>query len=434
MKIDRPDDLADIADLGLTLAEGKLLLAGLQQEIVAAQARSHAVRRPDCRICAGVCHVKDYRDHAVATLFGQVTVRLPRFRCAGCGGIEAGIEWPSHCRSTPELDQLQAHLSALMPYRVAADFLEQMFPVDAGKDPETLRRRTWKIGEVLRNDAAARPETTAPAIVVTLDSTFIRSCEDGERHLEVRVGNVETESGGRQVFGAVAKADTDIKVLIRRSLDAVGRTEDTALTAFTDGCSGLRRILADAGVTGTPMLDWFHIAMRLQHLKQIANGLSADDPARAAAKAVIVEEVERLHWRLWNGKAKDAQISIDRIRAVMHHFQGEQGQRKSIAPSRKLWTALHALDGYLTGQSDWLVNYAERHRAGLRVGTAITEGTANFLVNRRMNKSQQMRWSQRGADLLLQVRCAVYNGTLGSGFGQRFQPANDPHPQAAIAA
>jgi hypothetical protein len=44
--------------------------------------------------------------------------------------------------------------------------------------------------------------------------------------------------------------------------------------------------------------------------------------------------------------------------------QGEQGERKSIAPSRKLWTALHALDGYLTGQSDWMVNYAERHVPG----------------------------------------------------------------------
>ena len=95
---------------------------------------------------------------------------------------------------------------------------------------------------------------------------------------------------------------------------------------------------------------------------------------------------------------------------------------------------MRALDGYMTGQSAWLVNYAERHRAGLRVGTAITEGTANFLVNRRMNKSQQMRWSRRGADLLLQVRCAVYNGTLGSGFGQRLQAANDPHLPAAIAA
>ena len=95
---------------------------------------------------------------------------------------------------------------------------------------------------------------------------------------------------------------------------------------------------------------------------------------------------------------------------------------------------MRALDDYLTGQSDWLVNYAERHRAGLRVGTAITEGTANFLVNRRMNKSQQMRWSRRGADLLLQVRCAVYNGTPGSEFGQKFHPANDSFPPTAVAA
>jgi len=279
-----------------------------------------------------------------------------------------------------------------------------------------------------------RPETAASAIAVTLASTFIRSCADGERHLEVWLGNVETQSGGRQVFGAVAKAVTDIRVLIRRNLDAAGRTADTALAAFTDGCPGLRRILADAGVVTRPMLDWFHVAMRLQHLKQIANGLSADDPARVAAKAVIVEEVERLHWRIWNGKAQDAQVGIDRIRAVMPCFQGDPDRRTAIAPSRKLWAALHALGSSLTGQSVWLADCAERHRAGLRVGTAIIEETANLLVNRRMSKSQQMRWSRRGADLLLQVRCAVYNGTLGSGFGQKFQPANDLCLPMAIAA
>jgi len=324
--------------------------------------------------------------------------------------------------------------TALMTYRTAAHVLEQMFPVDAGTHHETLRRHTLKVGEALGECGTIRPETAASAIVVTLHSTFIRSCAEGERHLEVRVGNVETNAGGRQVFGAVAKADTDIRALIRRNLDAVGRTEDTALTAFTDGCPGLRRILADAGVTTRPTLDWFHVAMRLQHLKQIANGLSDDDPERGAAKAVIVAEVERLHWRIWNGKAKDAQISIDRIRAVMHHFQGEPDQRRSTAPSQKLWTALRALDGYLASQSAWLASCAERHRASLRVGTAITEGTANFLVNSRMNKSQQMRWSRRGADLPLQVRCAVYNGTLASGFGQKFHPANDPYPPMAIAA
>jgi hypothetical protein len=171
--------------------------------------------------------------------------------------------------------------------------------------------------------------------------------------------------------------------------------------------------------------------MRLQHTKLAAANLSTDDPDRVIAKAVIVAEVERLHWRIWNGKAKNAQRSIKRICKVMHVFKGEHSQGAKGVASRKLWHALHAIDKYLRGQAAWLVNYAKRFRAGERVGTSITEGTANFLVNRRMNKSQQMRWSRNGADLLLQVRCALYNGTLGAGFGDRFDRA--PNTDLAFA-
>jgi hypothetical protein len=267
-----------------------------------------------------------------------------------------------------------------------------------------------------------------------VDSTFVRSREEGERHMEVRVGNVETASGGRQVFGAVAKADTDITTLIRQSLRAVGRNDDTEVTAFTDGCPGLRSILVDAGITTPPFLDWFHIAMRIQHAAQTAGGLPTDNPGRMQAKSVIVDEVERLRWRIWNGKAKNARRSIDRVRKVMHVYKDERGQHTRSAPSRRLWHALLDVDRYLRGQSSWLINYAKRYRAGLRVGTSITEGTANFLVNRRMNKSQQMRWSRRGADLLLQVRCAVYNGTLSSELGRRFQPHANQNERLANAA
>jgi hypothetical protein len=174
--------------------------------------------------------------------------------------------------------------------------------------------------------------------------------------------------------------------------------------------------------------------MRLQHTKLAAASLSTDDPDRVTAKAVVVAEVERLRWRIWNGKAKNAQRSINRIRKVMHVFKGEKSHRTKGVPSRKLWHALHEVDKYLSGQSAWLVNYAERYRAGLRVGTSVTEGTANFLVNRRMKKSQQMRWSRRGADLLLRVRCAVYNGTLGSEFGYRFDRLANADPAFAEAA
>jgi len=51
--------------------------------------------------------------------------------------------------------------------------LGQMFPVDAGKHHETLRRHALKVGEMLRDRIAIRPEAAASAIVVTLDSTFI---------------------------------------------------------------------------------------------------------------------------------------------------------------------------------------------------------------------------------------------------------------------
>jgi hypothetical protein len=153
IEIDRPNGLGDIADLGLTLAEAKLLLAGLQQEIVTAQARDHAVRRPACRRCGGVCRVKDYRDHVVATLFGHATVRLPRFRCAACGGIDGDVGWPSHCRSPLELDRLEAHLCALMTYRTAADLL--------GRHRQVGRERAWSGAACRvdgRDDDASRPD------------------------------------------------------------------------------------------------------------------------------------------------------------------------------------------------------------------------------------------------------------------------------------
>src|SRR5208282_4545955 len=271
MEICRPEGLGEIADLGLSLPEAKQLLTSLQRAVVASQADQRGRLRPDCRFCRGRCHVKDWQPHRIATLFGEVTVRLPRFLCAACNRTETSIDWPLHCRSTPELHQLQAHLSALMTYRVATGVLQHLLPVTAGGSPETLRSHTMRIGEQLSSAAASEPTAVAAAITVSLYSTFIRGREEGERHMEVRVGNLEAAGGVRQVFGAVAKAGTDISALIRLTLGVVGRTDASVVTAFTDGRPGLRSVLVDAGVTTPPILDWFHIAMRLQHATQAAS-------------------------------------------------------------------------------------------------------------------------------------------------------------------
>src|SRR3954454_6082772 len=152
-----------------------------------------------------------------------------------------------------------------------------------------------------------------------------------------------------------------------------------------------------------------------------------DMTGRAVSGWGIVDGLSVAAGRNARGR-RDAQCRGDgaRIHALLPSFESE--------PARKLRRALDAVDRYLRSQSAPLVDYTERHRAGLRVGTSLIAGTANFLVNRRIAKSQQMRWSRRGADRLLQVRCALYNGTLGTGFGQQFLPTNDPHPPMAVAA
>ena len=123
---------------------------------------------------------KDWRLPQLATLFGGVTVRLLRFRCTDCGRTEPDVSWASDCRSTPELDQLQAHLSALMPYRVAAGVLQHVLPVEAGKSPELLRGHTLKVGEQLRNAPTVKPDGRV-GHHHHRGFTFIRGCHNGER-------------------------------------------------------------------------------------------------------------------------------------------------------------------------------------------------------------------------------------------------------------
>src|ERR1700752_3871231 len=179
MEISRPDGAGNIADLGLTLSEAKQLLARVQQAIVAAQAGDLAARRPECPSCRGWCHVNGRRCPLFPTPFGQGTVQLPRFRCVSCGHIARCVTWPSHCRSTPELDRLRAHLSALMPFRIAADMLTHLLPADVGMSPETLPAPPLKMGKHFGAPPKAEPIAAAMSITVTTVSTFIRSCEAG---------------------------------------------------------------------------------------------------------------------------------------------------------------------------------------------------------------------------------------------------------------
>jgi hypothetical protein len=103
-----------------------------------------------------------------------------------------------------------------------------------------------------------------------------------------------------------------------------------------------------------------------------------------------------------------------------------------LAPCKAIrWTAkpFGRLASLLTNSADPTLSFY----VPLRKAT-LHRQDRNFLVNRRMNKAQQMRWSRRGADLLLQVRCAVYNGAFGSGFGNTFETTSNTVQKSPLAA
>jgi hypothetical protein len=89
-------------------------------------------------------------------------------------------------------------------------------------------------------------------------------------------------------------------------------------------------------------------------------------------------------------------------------------------------TYFHAVElrRYLRNNSRGLINYGLAWRNGRRISTAPAESGMGHLVKERMGRGKPIRWSANGANLLLQVRCAVLDDRLDKLFREwypRFQ-------------
>jgi hypothetical protein len=67
-----------------------------------------------------------------------------------------------------------------------------------------------------------------------------------------------------------------------------------------------------------------------------------------------------------------------------------------------------------------LIDCQRARMAGRRVSSASAESVMTHLINRRLTKRQQMRWSMKGAHYLLQTRVELLDGRLETCFATRF--------------
>ena len=173
------------AALGLRLADAQAILARLQTELVASQVGQLSQRNAACRRCGTRLRIKDYRARRLDTLFGRVTLRLPRRGCPSCRTTPA-IDAVFASRATPELVLTQAKLAAHLPYCVAGRLLGDFLPLDAGISHTAIRSRAMIVGQRLGRRPTDPPSTSDPSpMIVTLDGAFIRAVPAaGVRHMQ----------------------------------------------------------------------------------------------------------------------------------------------------------------------------------------------------------------------------------------------------------
>jgi hypothetical protein len=78
-----------------------------------------------------------------------------------------------------------------------------------------------------------------------------------------------------------------------------------------------------------------------------------------------------------------------------------------------------------------ITDYAAARHDAEPISTAPTESTVQWLLHRRMGANQQMRWSPRGAHLMLKMRTAVTNGLYDQDYAVAERWARRPFRRAA---
>ncbi len=140
-----------------------------------------------------------------------------------------------------------------------------------------------------------------------------------------------------------------------------------------------------------------------------------------------MKELKRVKWFLWHGNTFRA---LQTVSWLYMDIDADVPTEKQ----NKLLKNLEEFETYIRNNAGFITNYGERWRYGEIISTAFVESTINQVVNKRMVKKQQMRWSQQGAHLLLQVRTRVLNGERRDEFRKWYPSFDQGDEELPLAA
>lgn len=321
MVIEKPFSRLSEGEIGLSISDGKSIMTLLQQLVVKQQCEAYVLTSRYCADCQTFRRIKDYGKRKIRAVYGRVEVSNPRImNCRRCVPYfcDASAVLRDICpdQATPELMELSARLGSLMPYRKAADVLAEFLPIPSTESFMTLRHRTMKLGERLDEKARQRawfepasssehkqveldlPNDPEREFVVSIDTAHVRcSRSEKARTFEIAVARCGRGRRGSPPGHYFATADTSKRELRSQALQAlqhegyVGRGE---VTVISDGAEIMKRLPRALPKPTAHIIDWFHIAMKIQPMQQIADHIVRWRDEWTNETVILDEEIRAL--------------------------------------------------------------------------------------------------------------------------------------------
>jgi hypothetical protein len=429
------------ATLGLSLAEGKVVLQALQEVVVEWQMQAYLRQQRHCPQCGKLRQSKGAHHTVFRTVYGALPVESPRLIHCACQVHDThsfsplADLLPEH--TTPELLYLETKWASLVSYGMTVELIHDVLPIDEPLQAVTIRNHVLTLAERLEDalgdehvsfidgcprDWGALPIPDGP-LTVGIDGGYVKAQGDGQGWFEVIAGKSilafrrddEPSTPSSKCFAFVQTYDEKPKRRLFELLQSQGLQMNQQIEFLSDGGDTVRDLQLYLSPEAEHLLDWFHITMRLTTLTQTAKGLPVTpSPEGRTLRDDVLRELERIKWFLWHGNVFQA---LQQLRFVEGDLEAT-AYESDDAIAWKLCKAVQEFTTYIEHHGGFIPNYGERYRNGERISTGFVESTVNYVVSKRMVKKQQMRWSQRGAHLLLQIRTRVLNGAWEATFRQ----------------
>jgi len=317
------------AGLGITLAEAKTILAGMQKTMVERQTAEYLEQQAHCPHCGKKRLRKDDHTLVYHTLFGKLELRSSRLYHCACQPHATRTFSPLvqllSERTALELLYLESKFASLMSYGLTVKLLKEVLPIGQAINATTVRnhvhgvaqRIDGELGEeqVFFIDGCERDWEQLPRpdlpLTVGLDGGYVHSCAQRSRKegwFEVIAGKSVTAEGTSKRFAFVQNYDNKPKRRVFEVLKSQGMQANQQVTFLSDGGDTVRDLQLYLNPNAEHLLDWFHITMRITVMRQMAKGLGVKG---TELREFALKELERIKWFLWHGNVFRALETVE---------------------------------------------------------------------------------------------------------------------------